>query len=309
MTKELERHHIDFLRDVRSHVMTIEMDQGSHRSIHFGRPGSSVYHFRLNTWPGHLAISGDMGSFVFARTSDMFEFFRDENMTGSINPGYWHEKLQAQDKHGGAKRFSQERMASAVRDHAADWEVRLGDAAKIQGEVDELADGEFSNEHEASEAIRDFESSNGHHFYDFEPDLRDWDHGFLWCLRAIVWGIKRYDLVKERRTQADHDRRVLGLTAPVLEGENFHLAATAMTIQQRGALAIYAGPKTQVMPDGTRRIGMNAPMLIMPPQVFSEPRSIMERVAKILNANDTAFFGAGETAQSAHDRQVLSGAL
>ena len=91
-----------FLRDVRDHKMIIELDQGVHRSIRFGRPGSSAYHFRLNTWPGHLAISGDMGSYVFSRTADMFEFFRDSAMTGRINPGYWHEKADAVDRNGGA---------------------------------------------------------------------------------------------------------------------------------------------------------------------------------------------------------------
>ncbi len=54
-----------FLFDVREHQMTIELDQGVHRSILFKRPRSSSYHFRLVTWPGHLAISGDCESFTF----------------------------------------------------------------------------------------------------------------------------------------------------------------------------------------------------------------------------------------------------
>lgn len=200
---------IRFLRDVRDHLMTIELDQGVHRSIRFGRPGSSVYHFRLNTWPGHLAISGDMGDYIFARVSDMFTFFRDPEMTGQINPQYWAEKAQAVDRQGGTKRFSLEKLASAVREDSAEWQVRLGDAEKIRAEVEDLATGGFSNEHEAYEAIRDFEASDGNGFTDFEGSLRDWDYGYLWLCRAIVWGIKHYDLVKEGRTQADHDRRVL----------------------------------------------------------------------------------------------------
>ena len=198
-----------FLRDVRDHKMTIELDQDVHRSIRFGRPGHSAYYFRLNTWPGSLAISGDMGSYVFSRTRDMFEFFRDPDMMGRINPQYWHEKADAVDRQGGAKRFSQKRLVDAVRNHSDEWQVRLGDAAKIRSEVDELTRGEFSNEHEAYEAIRDFEAMDGNMFYEFDADLTDWDYGYLWLLRAIVWGIKQYDLVKQGRTQADHDRRVL----------------------------------------------------------------------------------------------------
>ncbi|MCB5411511.1 hypothetical protein [Pseudogemmobacter faecipullorum] len=198
-----------FLRDVCGHQMTIELDQGVHRSIRFGRPGSSCYHFRLNTWPGHLAISGDMGGYIFSRTSDMFAFFRDVEMTGQISPQYWAEKAEAVDRQGGPKRFSLEKLASAVRHDAGEWQVRLGDADKIRAEVDGLATSDFSNEHEAHEAIRDFEASDGNTFADFDASLRDWDHNYLWLCRAIVWGIKQYDLLKEGRTQADHDRRVL----------------------------------------------------------------------------------------------------
>lgn len=198
----------NFLLDVRDHKMTIELDQGVYRSIRFGRPGASIYYFRLNTWPGSLAISGDMGSYVFSRTRDMFEFFRDPYMMGRINPQYWHEKADAVDRHG-ARRFSQERLAEAVRRHSDEWQVRLGDAAKIKAEVDDLVRDEFYNEAQAYEAIQDFEASDGNKFNDFEADLTDWDYHYLWLLRAIVWGIKQYDLVKQGRTQADHDRRVL----------------------------------------------------------------------------------------------------
>lgn len=88
-----------FLFDVRDHVMTIELDQGVHRSILFKQPRSSAYHFRLITWPGHLAISGDCEDFIFARLRDMFEFFRYAGPAyerdDRINEGYWAEKLTA----------------------------------------------------------------------------------------------------------------------------------------------------------------------------------------------------------------------
>ncbi len=32
----------------------------------------------LSAWPGHPAYAGDMGSFVFARLDDMFQFFRTD---------------------------------------------------------------------------------------------------------------------------------------------------------------------------------------------------------------------------------------
>lgn len=297
--------HKRFLRDVRGHQMMIELDQGVHRSIKFSRAGSSCYHFRLVTWPGHLAISGDMGSYVFCRVLDMFTFFRDPAMTGRINPQYWAEKADAVDRQGGPKSFCPHTLASAVRDSAADWQVRLGDANKIRAEVEELATGDFSNEHEAYEAIRDFEASDGNDFTDFDCDLRDWDFGYLWLCRAIVWGIKQYDLVKEGRTQADHDRRVLsGHKNPVEDRPYFDVSTTAATINKRGAYAIYAGDKPR-RTDGGVSYPLRFPMLMMP-DFISNKEAVMQAVADVLNQHGERFFPVG-SAQQAHDRAVLVG--
>lgn len=198
-----------FLRDIRGHKLTIELDQGVHRSLLLKTPGSSAYHFRVNTWPGHLAISGDMGSYVFFRLDDMFRFFRDPDMTGALNLSYWHQKLEAGDK-GMGKEFSREKLSKALKEVSDDWEVRLRDADKVRAEVTELAGGDYGNEDQAYAAVDEFESSSGHQFQEFyEFSLKDYSFHFVWCCRAIVWAIKQYDLVKEGRTQADHDRRVL----------------------------------------------------------------------------------------------------
>lgn len=297
--------HHKFLRDVRDHQMTIGLDQGVHRSIKFSRPGSSCYHFRLVTWPGHLAISGDMGCYVFCRVLDMFTFFRDPAMTGRINPQYWAEKADAVDRQGGYERFSHEKLANAVREDAAEWQVRLGDADKIRAEVEELATSGFSNEHEAHEAIRDFQASDGNEFSYFERSLRDWDHGYLWLCRAIVWGIKQYDLVKEGRTQADHDRRVLsGHKIPVEDRPYFDVSTTAATIPNRGAFAIYAGDKPRRTDRGVS-YPLRFPMLLMTDYVCNQA-PVMQAVADVLNQHGERFFPAGGE-QAAHDRAVLAG--
>jgi hypothetical protein len=199
-----------FMKDVRNHHMTIEIDAGAHRSIRFGRAGSSSYYFRLVTWPGGLSISGDMGDFTFARLLDMFEFFRDPDMENRINASYWHEKMQAQSKSSPAKEFSRDKLKSALRSHMDEWQVRLGDAAEVRSEVeDDLDLDEAYDVSSAHSLVRDFEASDGNRFDDFDANLEDYSFHFLWCLRAIVWGIKQYDLLKQGRTQADHDRRVL----------------------------------------------------------------------------------------------------
>ncbi|WP_417261650.1 hypothetical protein [Celeribacter sp.] len=200
----------DFLRDVRHHKLTIELDQGVHRCLFLGHPGSSSHHYRLTTWPGHLAISGDMGSFMFVRRRDMFDFFRDEEMTNKINPSYWSQKTEAIYRHGGMKVFSPKIFEENVREFCGEWEVNLRNADRIKSEVErELCVG-FSDQSEAFKALRDFESSDGYVFDAFDfPDCTEHSFHFIWCLRAIVWGIKQYDLVTQGRTQADHTRRVL----------------------------------------------------------------------------------------------------
>ncbi len=299
--------HARFVRDVRDHRMTIELDQGVHRSIRFARPGSSTYHFRLNTWPGSLAISGDMGSYVFSREPDMFPFFRDTAMTGQINPQYWHQKAEAVDRNGGAMRFSSNLLAKAVRNDAAEWRVRLGDAPQIQAEVDDLAEGGFGNEHEAYVAVRDFEASDGNTFATFDHDLRDWDYGYLWLLRAIVWGIKQYDLVKEGRTQADHDRRVLkGREQPAPVRPYFDASPTAATIPQRGAWAIYAGDQPRRTEMGVS-YPLRFPMLLLPDYITPQ-EATAQAVADVLNQHARRFF-PDEGPQAMHDRRVLAGEL
>lgn len=200
----------DFQRYVRQHQMTIEVDEGVHRSIFFGKPGSGAYHFRLVTYPGGLLITGDAGTYSFERTRDMFEFFRDPRMTNKINPSYWHEKMQSVDKRSPSQHFSYDAFERRVREEVQDWETTLGKAEALWEEIDsEILAGGCESEHEAAERIHGFESSQGHQFQDFYPDCKEWSWAFIWCLYAIVWGIKQYDLVKDGRTQAMHDMRVL----------------------------------------------------------------------------------------------------
>ena len=111
-----------FRKDTAEHQMQILLDSGMHRHLRFRRPGTNTYGFDVVTWPGYLAISGDMGGSMFTRLPDMFEFFRkdqrwyERNPGGlPINPSYWAGKLAAND--GEKKRFNIDRFARVVRDH------------------------------------------------------------------------------------------------------------------------------------------------------------------------------------------------
>lgn len=208
-----------FLRDVRNHHMTIEHDSGVHRSIHFGRTGSSHLYFRLVTWPGYLAVSGDSGCYTFSRLHDMFDFFRfagpEYEKGDRINEGYWSEKLRAVDRSSGLEDFDEEAYIEAIRGDMASHlsGMKLSDAKVVVREAGwhDLFDAPSS----ATEAI-DRAMAWRCPVTDRRPFREFYDHrltrtGFrlVWCMRAIQWGIKRYDLQQQGRTQADHDRRVL----------------------------------------------------------------------------------------------------
>jgi hypothetical protein len=206
-----------FLHDVRDHELTIVLDQGLHRHITLGRPGSGAYRFHITTWPGYLAISGDCGSYTFARLRDMFQFFRDDSGQNRINEGYWSEKLQAVDRHGGRDELDEEAYNDAIRAgllrHIQDENLALSQAKDVVREAKCESLIEPPDDHSAAidQAMR-FRCpvTDRYPFEDFyENHLTRCSYRLVWCMRAIVWGIKQYDQAKFGTTQADHDRRIV----------------------------------------------------------------------------------------------------
>ncbi len=181
-----DKHTSDFTQCVADHRMTIETDNGVHRSVYFGRPGQGTYHFRLNTWPGHLCISGDMGAYVFSRVNDMFKFFRGDK----VNLGYWAEKVQSESRFGsGVIQYAPERL----RDCLVDW---LKDHERGESILADL-EPYLTTDYGQDEAFR--------HIYEYGDGLEElisdmswrshseYTHHFKWCCEAIVWGIAEYD--------------------------------------------------------------------------------------------------------------------
>lgn len=205
-----------FLKDVSKHEMTVRMENGVYRHLRMAQPKSSNMWFDVVTWPGFLAYTGDMGSFVFTRLPDMFEFFRTDSKRDGlgINPSYWGEKLEAVDRNGSKgsfKEFSSDRMRERVEEHIAEWIEEEGlakeDADELRGAVDEeiysfLDDGP----HEAYRAVRDFSFKKNHRTYEFhdawEWGCEEYTLRFVWCCYAIAWSIKTYDAAKVQQAVA-----------------------------------------------------------------------------------------------------------
>ena len=201
-----------FLKDVSKHVMTIELDSGIHRHLHFANPTTFNQWFDIVTWPGYLAFTGDMGGFVFTRLKDMFEFFggrpSDEKGKLYINLSYWAEKLEAVDRDGrtpGATQFSPELFRRKVEEHFTEWAedeiLTEKEAADFRYELEEqVLRCEDDGEYEARKALSQFEHTiDGHplEFHDtWEWDFSEYTYRFTWCCYAIAWAIQQYNKSK-----------------------------------------------------------------------------------------------------------------
>jgi hypothetical protein len=203
-----------FQRDTRNHRLHIIHEGGPDNLVRYlraDRDGSSIYHFNIVTWPGYLSITGDMGSFTFARTRDMFEFFGE----GRINPGYWSEKLQQPGNADAvALKFDSEACTQALRDDLRGWLPCASNEQrkKIIPVARELFERQFDSMEEALIGIDEETRYCGgeHPWTDFwEHRCTSYRYDFLWCCHAITWAAKRYRQIKTGRTQADVDRLIL----------------------------------------------------------------------------------------------------
>jgi hypothetical protein len=207
-----------FLQNVRQHTMTVLREDGVYRHIRFQQPGTSCYHFDLITWPGHLCYTGDMGTYVFQRLTDMFAFFRTDQEAAQrrgkslgINLSYWSEKLVAVDgnrRHGSAKAYSHDRFQQIVKEQLVTWWRDYGldrhERRALREAIEGVVLSADENDVRAFDAANDFSCTIGTHtfaFHDFwDHDLTDYTHSFIWCCYALAWGIAQYDAAQATPT-------------------------------------------------------------------------------------------------------------
>ena len=180
-----------FLPDVAEHKLTVLHDDGLYRHLRFQKPGTGFYWFDLITWPGNLAFKGDMGGFMFARITDMFEFFRGPR----INPDYWAEKLA--DGRESAQRYSQALFEQQVKEHVVeairDREAPKGIGCAIR---DLFEGGDITWEGGARDELEHFEHEGWRFGETWEWNFRDYTWQYLWACHAIRWGIAQYDAAR-----------------------------------------------------------------------------------------------------------------
>lgn len=202
----------NFLKDVADHKMNIIQDNGVYRHVRFKAPGTGCQHFNIVTYPGYLVYSGDMGTFVFERTFDMFKFF-NQKMSDGINPHYWMEKVEADGRRDGCEEHCQDLVMGIVTTYLEDFFENIeehyadGDHSEEYDTVDEFKaalKSEVMNYFESAEldeyrfcnAFGEFESEvcpkfNFSEWY--EHTTKDYTARYLWCCYAIVYAIETYN--------------------------------------------------------------------------------------------------------------------
>ncbi len=222
-TSDIEaRARKSFEEQTAEHALTILHEDGLYRHLSFAKPGTNVYRYDLVTWPGYLAVSGDMGEYVFSRIEDMFKFFAGEGKGEGINPGYWGEKLRGPgtDMY---RRYSEDafkRHVTEWRDHQIEdgdmegWRQTLEaqqvgpliDAIVIKAEAefrqavdDSLLTCEAYDMHTAMTLIQDFEHRGIRieDYWEWPDSLKDYDYSYLWVCWGIKRGIQRYYALKK----------------------------------------------------------------------------------------------------------------
>lgn len=216
MRKNIACDEARFLKDVSRHEMQVIRDDGVQRHLRFKREGTMCYHFDLITWGGHLCYTGDMGTYVFTRVHDMFDFFRmkdhdwnkNKNPNGlSINPGYWSEKIIATDKNGGHEEWDEEEFVRRVNDVRVGWMrdakergIDKDERRELWEDVEDNVLSEPSSEQLCVASIYEYRHCIGKDVFEFidffDGSMSRYTFHFMWCCYALAWGITKYDQSK-----------------------------------------------------------------------------------------------------------------
>lgn len=175
--------------------MIVLRDDGLYRHLRFRKPNTVLMGFDILTWPGYLAVSGDMGEYVFSGTSNMIESFGQPKLSMGINRESWAKKCRAADRNGGIDEFSPEVFRTNVLNHIEQY-CGGDDASRVEI-MSDVEESVFPYLHDGTDALAraldEVEYGNHQVFTDFwECNCRDFTYQFTWVCHAIVWAIHKY---------------------------------------------------------------------------------------------------------------------
>jgi len=133
-----------------------------------------------------------MGTFVFCRLYDMFEFFRGDK----VNLQYWAGKIEATDRQSNIMSYNSELFKRSIK-HYLDEYLEETPTDHVWQEIEETID-ESANHSEVFFALREFSELNDYIMDHSEYDYSEYSHHYKWCCEAIIASIQQYDILKEQ---------------------------------------------------------------------------------------------------------------
>jgi hypothetical protein len=231
---EAELIRADFLQWTKDHKIEVRHNDGVYRDLFFQKPGTVIDSFGIITWPGHLTIYGDRGTYTFARIYDMHNFFRRSRGSLTINPGYWGQKLEGICRRCGYEEISEDFFRDAVMGYLESWgiEEESDEWSDMENQLIEALEyvdlsGDCRSAYDELEGM-EFTSNAGNEYRIddlWDHSFTDYTYNYIWCLYAIVWGIEQFDKWKVqeeiRRAIRQHGAykyptfgRLMGVPAP-----------------------------------------------------------------------------------------------
>ncbi len=202
----------NFIKNIKEHKLKIIKDDGVYRHLLFKNPKRGAYWTEIITSPNLLTINGDMGTWVFSRLNDMFEFFRNPNKL-EINYHYWTEKLKVNKN--SYKKFDVELFRENVVEYIEEYfedSIHNIDHEYYNDYLKSIVETKDEDGDEVIYRIRDFyvyskdvilkrlpECYKNFNFDDFKEDWSNCyrpDYQYVWCLYCIVKVIQEYDKIK-----------------------------------------------------------------------------------------------------------------
>lgn len=197
----MEKIKIQFLKEIADHKLEIARNNDVDRHLKF-RGKACFLWFDIITWGGSFCIQGDMGTWVFSHTHDMFEFFsHGQKEDLRINPRYWAEKInmcEGHEKHN-YQEWSSDKFKKHITQFVSEFNKECDEENVItKDELESLLDT-ASDEFYAINEVLSFRDNE---LYILEDcgDFCDYKYHFIWCLYAIVWGINKYNELTRGQT-------------------------------------------------------------------------------------------------------------
>lgn len=184
------------LRDVDTHLLALVHESGLNRQMLFRAPGRWEFWFEIITSPGLLTVHGDMGSYVFARESDMVGWFIGSSHNGQANVSYWAEKCVSHGGRRGLREYSPAKMRSCLDGQISDLTdglhpARYGQLRRAVAEV--MEDVDDADEHAVIDALRGFDWEGDYPFEEcWDWDIHEYTYQFQWTCHTLLRALEKY---------------------------------------------------------------------------------------------------------------------